>query len=96
MSADQRVQLDIATSEKVEECARRRGVSPSQVLREALEGYLAAHAAAEPKEPSISNSSLADLADAVAASVPDTEWSRLPADLARNFEHHRYGYPRED
>lgn len=28
--------------------------------------------------------------------VPESEWTKLPKDLARNFEHYMYGSPKEE
>ena len=37
-----------------------------------------------------------DLALSVSASVPPAEWSGVPADLAKNFDHYRYGHAKEE
>lgn len=90
------IQLDDSLRRRVEECAEAIGLSPTQVVRNAVEEYLSAHgsngghAAARPRRR------LAEIADAITANVPDEEWAKLPTDLAKNFEHYRYGYPRED
>lgn len=35
-------------------------------------------------------------ADEIAASVPEEEWERVPADLSKNLRHYLYGAPREE
>ena len=30
------------------------------------------------------------------ASVPESEWAKLPTDLAKNFHHYHHGAPKED
>jgi hypothetical protein len=40
-------------------------------------------------------STLSDLAAIITASVPESEWAKLPSDLAKNFDHYRYGSPSE-
>ncbi len=89
------VQIDDALRQRAEECARACGVPISEVVREALEEYLAAHASKVGPSPS-PRTSLAETADLIAARVPPSEWAQVPADLGKNFEHYRYGYPRED
>jgi vacuolar-type H+-ATPase subunit E/Vma4 len=32
----------------------------------------------------------------IGAQVPDSEWAKLPRDLASNFEHYMYGAPKEE
>ena len=36
-----------------------------------------------------------ELAEEIAASVPDAEWDNVPSDLARNLDHYLYGAPKE-
>lgn len=91
-----KIELDETLKRQVEECAEANGVSPTEVVRDAVQEYLSTHgsngghAAPKPRRR------LAEIADAVTADVPDEEWAKLPTDLAKNFEHYRYGYPRED
>ncbi len=40
--------------------------------------------------------SFSELADELTADVPDSEWDRVPTDLARNLDHYLYGAPKED
>jgi len=30
------------------------------------------------------------------ASIPDEEWAKVPADLAKNLDHYLYGAPKEE
>ena len=32
----------------------------------------------------------------IGAQVPESEWAKLPRDLASNFEHYMYGSPKEE
>jgi hypothetical protein len=34
-----------------------------------------------------------ELADEIAASIPDEDWEKVPVDLARNLDHYLYGDP---
>jgi antitoxin ParD1/3/4 len=38
--------------------------------------------------------SIAEIAAAIAKSVPDKEWDRLPADFSRELDHYLYGSPK--
>jgi len=29
------------------------------------------------------------------ASIPETEWEKLPTDLSRNYKHYLYGHPKK-
>lgn len=42
------------------------------------------------------NAPIWEIAEAIAAEVPDAEWEKLPTDLARNLDHYLYGTPKED
>jgi predicted transcriptional regulator len=90
------VELDGPLKRRVADCAQASGMTPTDVVRQALEQYLAAHGTngggigQKPRRP------LAEIADAISAHIPEEEWAKLPADLAKNFEHYRHGYPRED
>lgn len=90
------LQLDDSLKRKVEECAQANGVTPAQVIRQAVEEYLSVHGVNGGKSATGPRRRLADIADSIAATVPAEEWAKLPPDLAKNFEHYRYGYPRED
>ncbi len=89
------LQLDDSLKRKVEACAQANGVTPDQVIRQAVEEYLSVHEANGGKSATAPRR-LADIADSIAATVPAEEWAKLPPDLAKNFEHYRYDYPRED
>ena len=90
------VQLDDALKHRVEECAHANGVSTAQLVQGALEAYLATHASNGGHAAPGPNRPLFEVADSIAATVPADAWAQLPVDLAKNFEHYRYGYPRED
>lgn len=90
------VHLDDALKSRVDECARVMGLTPDTIVQEALEEYLAAHGRNGGQATPKPRRGLAEVADSIAWSVPNQEWAKLPTDLAKNFEHHRYGYPRED
>ena len=92
--ADNGVRIDDALRLRAEECARASGVSISEVVRNALEDYLATRGSRD-VQPNRERS-LSEIADSIAATVPADEWAKLPADLAKNSEYYRYGYPRED
>jgi len=38
--------------------------------------------------------SIAEIAAAIAKSVPDEEWNRLPADFSKELDHYLYGSPK--
>lgn len=37
-----------------------------------------------------------EVAEEIAAEVPDSEWRKLPTDLAKNLHHYLHGAPKED
>jgi hypothetical protein len=37
-----------------------------------------------------------EVAEELAAEVPDSEWRKLPADLAKNLHHYLHGAPKEE
>lgn len=85
-------QLDEPLRQRIDALARERGVSPADLLREALEKYAAHH------EKTLRGDShpIFERARAISESVPDEVWATLPRDLAANFDHYHYGHPRED
>lgn len=93
---DNHFELDADLTRRVEKCAESNGISPTQVVHEAIEEYLSAHGTNGGPPTTKRRGRLSEIADDAAAHVPDEEWAKLPADLAKNFEHYRYGYPRED
>ena len=38
---------------------------------------------------------LSEVADELAADIPDAEWDKVPTDLAKNLDHYLYGAPKE-
>lgn len=90
------IALDDALRLRIDACARVTGVSAEEFVRVAVETYLQAHGSNGSSESPKRRSRLADLAAAAGAGVPAEEWDKVPRDLAQNFEHHRYGYPREE
>ena len=37
-----------------------------------------------------------EIMEEISASVPDSEWAKVPTDLAKNFHHYRHGAPKEE
>jgi len=37
-----------------------------------------------------------EIAEEIAATVPDSEWEKVPRDLAKNLHHYLHGAPKED
>lgn len=37
-----------------------------------------------------------EIAEELAAMVPDSEWEKVPRDLAKNLHHYLHGAPKED
>jgi hypothetical protein len=37
-----------------------------------------------------------EVAEEIAGEVPDSEWRKLPTDLAKNLHHYLHGAPKED
>lgn len=87
------IQLDDKLARLVEELARSSGVPPSDLVREAVEEFMARRNATDAVGES---DFIFDVAADIAAQVPDAEWASLPHDLARRFDHYHYGHPRED
>lgn len=85
-----------------EDLARERGhASVAEYLRSLLQdavqqapGSAAPESVATP-EPAQERPPLSTVAAEVGASVPADAWGLLPSDLAANFDHYRYGRPRE-
>ncbi len=47
-------------------------------------------------KPGCSVRSLSEIADELMADVPDSEWDKIPTDLARNLDHYLYGAPKDE
>ena len=56
----------------------------------------AAEQAASENGSASASSSVWDIAAKLRSAVPAGEWDKVPADLARNFDHYHYGHSRED
>jgi predicted transcriptional regulator len=93
MPAENVIQLDDALKRRIDQLAQTNGMSPVDLLREAVEEFAARRNGGE--SPANSDS-LWDAAARITAAVPDEEWAKLPSDLAKNFDHYHYGHPRED
>ena len=37
-----------------------------------------------------------EIAEEIAATVPDSEWAKVPPDLSKNVDHYLYGAPKEE
>ena len=64
--------------------------SAEELIREGL-SLLDAKEKAAPSEISHNGQSIAEAFAAIAKSVPDEEWDRLPTDLSKNVDHYLYG-----
>ncbi|HWL92033.1 MAG TPA: CopG family transcriptional regulator [Phycisphaerae bacterium] len=91
--AESTIQLDDALKRRIDELAESNGVSPADLVREAVDAFAARRNGSEAVGDS---EGLWDDAAKITASVPAQEWEKLPGDLARNFDHYHYGHPRED
>jgi hypothetical protein len=96
MGESETLRLDADLSRRIEELARATGVEPAQLIREVVGEYCRSAEQNGGGSARTASTRLSDLAASIAATVPAEDWDELPADLARDFEHHRYGYPRED
>jgi putative addiction module CopG family antidote len=67
--------------------------SAEELIREGL-NLLEAKEKPAPSEISHNGQSIAEMAAAIAKSVPDEEWDRLPADFSRELDHYLYGGPK--
>jgi putative addiction module CopG family antidote len=67
--------------------------SAEELIREGL-NLLEAKEKAAPSEISHNGQSIAEMAAAIAKSVPDEEWDRLPTDLSKEIDHYLYGAPK--
>ncbi len=93
---DNRIELDDSLRRSVEQLAESTGQSATEILKKAVEEYLSVHSSNGGRLSPGPRRRLAELAEAAGADMTGDDWARLPADLAKNFEHYRYGYPRED
>ncbi len=64
--------------------------SVDEVIRQGLE-LLQAKDAATQVAPSATSISLADIFEAIASDVPESEWAHLPSDLSKNLDRYLYG-----
>lgn len=87
------IQLDESLTRRIDDLARSTGRAPIDIVREAVEEFAARH---NGEQNAGDSAGLWDIAAQITATVPEAEWAKLPTDLAKNFEHYRYGYPRED
>jgi len=67
---------------------------PSEYIRSLIEDVRRRRVLEPASSPTSGASSVLQLARDIAATVPDEEWQRVPADLAANFDHYNYGAPR--
>jgi hypothetical protein len=37
-----------------------------------------------------------EIAEEIAATVPDSEWAKVPPDLSKNVDHYLYGAPKDE
>lgn len=85
------IEVDDALKLRIDQLAQTSGMTPAQLIREAVEEFVAKRNGHEPQG---SSDSLWDAAARISESVPESEWAKLPADLAKNFDHYHYGHPR--
>jgi putative addiction module CopG family antidote len=67
--------------------------SAEELIREGLQ-LLEAKEKAAPSQVSNNGQSIAEIAAAIAKSVPDEEWNRLPTDFSKELDHYLYGGPK--
>jgi len=67
--------------------------SAEELIREGL-SLLDAKEKAAPSAVSHNGQSIAEMAAAIAKSVPDEEWDRLPTDFSKEVDHYLYGAPK--
>jgi hypothetical protein len=73
----------------------RAEVAPTgKIKRVASVESLAVEPVEAPK-PASSSKPIWEVALEIGASVPEAEWAKIPADLARNLHHYLYGAPEE-
>lgn len=87
------LELDDALKHRIDELAQADGVQPLDIVRAAVEKLAATCNGSSALGDS---ESIWDEATRITGSVPPGEWEKLPTDLARNFDHHHYGHPKED
>ena len=95
MYAEKGLQLDGALLREIEDAAEAGGISPVELIREAVAEYVATHGGNGMNAQEPLGEWLLEAADAARAAVPAEEWAKLPKDLAQNFDHYHYGHPRE-
>ena len=89
------IPLDDALRGQIEKAAAAKGISPAELIREAVSDYVATHGGNGTDAQGPVGRWLLEAADAARAAVPEEEWAGLPTDLAQNFDHYHYGHPRE-
>lgn len=85
------IQIDDALKRQIEQLAQITGLSPGDLVREAVEAFISQRS---PNGSQADSDALWDVAARISESVRDSEWEKLPVDLARNFDHYHYGHPR--
>lgn len=91
--SDNTIQIDPQLQRRIEEVAKAQGISSENLVREAVEDFAARRNGGRAMGDS---AFLWDAADRISESVPPEEWAKVPADLAKQFDHYHYGHPRED
>lgn len=85
------IQIDDALRRQIDQLAQTSGLTPADLIREAVEEFVARHS---PSESQADSDSFWDVAARIRESVQESEWEKLPGDLAKNFDHYHYGHPR--
>jgi hypothetical protein len=79
--------------QRIDVLARERGISPSEIVWQALEHLPSDRTAHGGRD---SSNFILELVERAREGVPRDAWKTLPPDLARNFDHYHYGHPREE
>lgn len=80
------IQLDNEMIQQIESAAADRGISPTDLIREAVSDYVAAHPGNGTKSSKPVGRWLLESAAEARSSVPIEAWAEVPNDLAQNFD----------
>ena len=76
--------------------AKTQGVTSQEIIRKALEEYIDNHDGNSAQAEQTASPRILELANNARSLASSLDWQKLPVDLAKNFDHHLYGHPREN
>lgn len=97
MALSNSLQFDDELMRRIDDLARANGVTPAEIVREAVETFAAAQNGGNGNSARTTDDEAPwDIALRIGESIPIDEWAKLPRDLASQFDHYCYGHPKRE